>query len=378
MASEDVTTMQMEEDKTKITSDDFRLILAFNYFKIWPTKDELPYEIAGRVVNYNNYYDNEINDEKFVISFRKFYNDDVWKKMNDYDTLVSELAAAEVENCLSTLNELINRYEITYVYTFGYSQAIGRILFVIQNNVNHKIRFMDINMFQTYGHNSIFYNIEILKNKRDQFIRKWWSTKGDEININSSCEDTSNKFLITELSQKIARQFIPGYDKKEKTLDIIREQNAISFYDFSSDKALSLIKKNYVPAYILVEINFLSVAILRRIFEYEIKRDSANEDDILFIVNCIYLNLKLPQYIEWNYSENGVVKFSIKTGSRIYYIDNGKYPLNILSGCRQFITEKIDNYNLERPETPVCHVFSGIEENLINFIKPPLPLRDVF
>ena len=352
-----MSTSQLQQCK-----QDFRMILGINYFKVSGSDDEIPYEISVKIINWNNYIDS--NNQNFTFNFKHFYEDskDNWGlESTTYEDLLSDILKYEKNSCIQGLIKPIKKYDIRIIYTFAFSQITGRILSGIKNQYNlQHLRFIDINKCLTTcdgpgyvvtSHNNYYFHK----------VENEFDTKRLKYNIET-------RKMINEIIQKIARQFIPGYNENDKTLMIVRKLPSIKISSFSSDN-ITLFKRNYVYSSVLLEINYISLLLMRKIFEYEkLRCDDQYDADILFIIKCIYLNLKLPNYIRWK-CDNGIMFFSILTGSHTYEFDNDKYPLYVPQKCKDYVEERVTNYDYEPPESPVNHTYSNLKDNLLKFIQ---------
>ena len=347
------SSVSTDYDGKKRKERDLRMTLAVNYFSD-NKRREIPYEIAGRIMNFNDYFDN--NNGNFKYDFKDAFSNE--SGSNNYDQVMSCVESKLAEYTLGIV-ELLKLYDnVKYVYTFGFSQIIGRLFYNIEMHLGYKIHLIDLNKYDLYGDENEY---EIIFSEKNNYytIRNLLSKTGP------LCHKTQD---INQYCQKIARQFIPGYDKLSGYLQIVRSNVTLEIpiddYVFK--------KFNYVSADILAEVNFLSITILKKMFDYEMNVKLASLDDAMLIIHCIYLNLKLPNYIRWECTKEGTLKFSLLTGSKVYEFDNKTYSIDIPKECSDYIWERMSQYDYEKPERPVNHKELKLEERLASFVKKPL------
>ena len=331
--------------------EDFRLVLAVNYF-CGRRRQEIPYEIAGRIINFNDYFDD--TGDTFLLKFKDAFSHS--SGMKKYDDVLLDVDSIFTKYILDIARN-IKTYNIKYVYTFGFSQAIGRLLYNIDSQLDNKIHVVDINKYNMYGDENE-YEVHFSESNNYYYIK----------NLSPNYIDLDNEtHELNVYCQKIARQFIPGFDKTTRQLEIIRKNELLEI----PVKDYIFKKFNYVSADLLAGVNFLSIAILKKMFDYEINAKGASLEDARNIIFCIYLSLKLPNYINWKCTD-GILNFSILTGSKVYEFDNKIYSIGIPKECYDYIWERMDQYEYEKPEYPVNHTNGDLEEKLARFVQKPI------
>ena len=367
----------MMEDQEEMTVEDYRLILAINYFKLKDSFQKwkfafIPYDMSMSLVGWGNEKD-VFDRQRYDFSFGETYKE--FSNVLSLDDFKQKILDLEEKEWCGELRNMIETYSIKHIYVYGYNNVIQRIIERI------KERFSDIN----------FYNIkdcltsctpETVDNRNFSSGGNSW--RNNYYNNDVSVDETF--YLINGMVRKIARIFVMGYKSEERNGrgSLTQPTHGSSLEFFYNNKKNIMNIANYISADIFCEVNTLSVLLLRRLLDFEFDPQFFSDigrrsNDVLCLLKLIFLSLLKPNYVEWLPIDRlDILNFNILGPSKNYFV---AYSMrSYLEGEMQFLEKFLydnmnsfynnnnNNNNDDEDQYPILYKDNSLYCNFIKFV----------